>query len=164
MEEGNSNKEERVTTSSFFSDTSLKTQFISSLFKIPMWSRMPSDTKLKFSQTETKMPLVTLDPNKPKLLTTVNSVRSPNKRTTPPQSPPTPHKIGKPLIFDLEPKFLIFHRANVCQKVMAFAKQKRKSWNFFYVKEKHVCRCWFCYVNPVEFLFRADMLSYVITN
>jgi len=54
---------------------------------------MPSDTKLKFSQTETKMPLVTLDPNKPKLLTTVNSVRSPNKRTTPPQSPPTPHKI-----------------------------------------------------------------------
>ena len=151
MEEGNSNKEERVTTSSFFSDTSLKTQFISSLFKIPMWSRMPSDTKLKFSQTETKMPLVTLDPNKPKLLTTVNSVRSPNKRTTPPQSPPTPHKIGKPLIFDLEPKFLIFHRANVCQKVMAFAKQKRKSWNFFYVKEKHVCRYKFCYVNPVEF-------------
>jgi len=55
---------------------------------------MPSDTLTKFSPAETtKMPLVTLDPNKPKLLTTTNSVRSPNKRTTPPQSPPTPHKI-----------------------------------------------------------------------
>lgn len=34
------------------------------------------------------MPLLTLDPNKPKLPS-----RSPHKRSTPPQSPPTPHKI-----------------------------------------------------------------------
>ena len=32
------------------------------------------------------MPLLTLDPNKP-------PSRSPHKRATPPQSPPTPHKI-----------------------------------------------------------------------
>ena len=59
---------------------------------------MPSDTSFKFSsqakkKTATKMSLVTLDPNKPKILTATNSVSSPNIRTTPPQSPPTPHKI-----------------------------------------------------------------------
>merc|ERR1712079_149106 len=76
-----------------------KTQLITPLFSkiLHVISRMPSDTLFKFSsqaeKTATKMPLVTLDPNKPKLLTATNSVRSPNKRTTPPQSPPTPHKI-----------------------------------------------------------------------
>lgn len=60
---------------------------------------MSFDTLFKFTSSQaetkiaTKMPLVTLDPNKPKLLTATISVRSPNKRTTPPQSPPTPHKI-----------------------------------------------------------------------
>ena len=44
---------------------------------------------------EKKMPLLTLDPNKPKLSPLkVMGTRSPHKRgTTPPQSPPTPHKI-----------------------------------------------------------------------
>ena len=66
---------------------------------------MPSDQKIssaKLLQQKTintstvseKMPLLTLDPNKPKLQNLgVTPNRSPNKRSTPPQSPPTPHKI-----------------------------------------------------------------------
>ena len=59
-----------------------KTQLITPLFSkiLHVISRMPSDTLFKFSsqaeKTATKMPLVTLDPNKPKLLTATNSVRS----------------------------------------------------------------------------------------
>jgi hypothetical protein len=45
------------------------------------------------AHNQKKMPLVTLDPNKPKLLVGGMMVRSPTKRSTPPQSPPTPHKI-----------------------------------------------------------------------
>lgn len=60
-----------------------------------MWSLMPCEKKLQCKSNETtpekKMPLLTLDPNKPKL--TPVSIRSPHKRSTPPQSPPTPHKI-----------------------------------------------------------------------
>jgi hypothetical protein len=58
----------------------------------------------EISTAEKKMPLLTLDPNKPKLAPVGVMTRSPHKRgTTPPQSPPTPHKIE--LIEDAD-----FHR------------------------------------------------------
>jgi len=72
----------------------------------PIEIRMPSDiiVAARISQpakksneiatAEKKMPLLTLDPNKPKLAPVGVMTRSPHKRgTTPPQSPPTPHKI-----------------------------------------------------------------------
>jgi len=67
-------------------------QFKVAARKISQPARKKPDPEI--STAEKKMPLLTLDPNKPKLTPVSVMTRSPHKRgTTPPNSPPTPHKI-----------------------------------------------------------------------
>jgi len=63
--------------------------------RISQPSTPQKSSEIAVKTAEKKMPLLTLDPNKPKLAPVgVMGTRSPHKRgTTPPQSPPTPHKI-----------------------------------------------------------------------